>query len=217
MHQSPQPWVPAGSRARITEIAEDRLGAGTTMAETVAGIESLIAASDRLHDEEAFNLNPASNVLNPRAAALLASGAGPRTSLGYAGAKYEMGLEHIEQVEVVTAELAARVFNASFAEVRVPSGAMAQPLRVHGHEPSRSDHHRLARDDRRAHHSPRRRCGPVSTVSPPSRPPSTAEPTAATSMRWAAPRPRSPTQPDHHGRFAQPVRTPRGEGPRDRR
>ena len=125
MHQSPQPWVPAGSRARITEIAEDRLGAGTTMAETVAGIESLIAASDRLHDEEAFNLNPASNVLNPRAAALLASGAGPRTSLGYAGAKYEMGLEHIEQVEVVTAELAARVFNASFAEVRVPSGAMA--------------------------------------------------------------------------------------------
>src|SRR5699024_11832139 len=56
---------------------------------------------------------------------LLASGAGPRTSLGYAGAKYEMGLEHIEQVEVVTAELAAREFNASFAEVRVPSGAMA--------------------------------------------------------------------------------------------
>src|SRR5699024_12628488 len=54
-----------------------------------------------------------------------ASGACPRTSLGYAGAKYEMGLEHIEQVEVVTAELAARVFNASFAEVRVPSGAMA--------------------------------------------------------------------------------------------
>src|SRR5699024_137703 len=124
MHQSPQPWVPAGSRARITEIAEGHLGAGTTKAETVGGIESLIAASDRLHDEEAFNLNPASNVLNPRAAALLASGAGPRTSLGYAGAKYEMGLEHIEQVEVVTAELAARVFNASFAEVRVPSGAM---------------------------------------------------------------------------------------------
>jgi hypothetical protein len=64
MHQSPQPWVPAGSRARITEITEEQLGAGTTMAETVAGIESLIAASDRLHDEEAFNLNPASNVLN---------------------------------------------------------------------------------------------------------------------------------------------------------
>src|SRR5699024_3536335 len=125
MHQSPQPWVPAGSRARITEIAEDRLGAGTTRAETVAGIESLLAASERLHDEEATNLNPASHGHNRGAAALRAGGAGPRSSVGYAGAKYEMGLEHIEQVEVVTAELAARVFNATFAEVRVPSGAMA--------------------------------------------------------------------------------------------
>ncbi|WP_309132940.1 beta-eliminating lyase-related protein [Brevibacterium sp.] len=131
MHQSPQPWVPAGSRARIEEIAHTHLGEGAAqppgvpMAEVVDRIEGLIAASDALHDEEAFNLNPASNVLNPRAAALLSSGAGPRTSLGYAGDKYEMGLEHIEQVEVITAELAARLFHASFAEVRVPSGAMA--------------------------------------------------------------------------------------------
>ncbi|WP_209324059.1 serine hydroxymethyltransferase [Brevibacterium renqingii] len=125
MHQTPQPWVPAESRTRVAEISERHLGEGRTMTEVVAGIETLVSASDRLHNEEAFNLNPASNVLNSRAAALLASGAGPRTSLGYAGAKYEMGLEHIEQVEVVTAELAARLFNASFAEVRVPSGAMA--------------------------------------------------------------------------------------------
>ncbi len=138
MHQSPQPWVPAGSRARIEEIARTHLGEGapgahehgapeqvTPMIEVITRIEDLIAASDALHDEEAFNLNPASNVLNPRAAALLASGSGSRTSLGYPGDKYEMGLEHIEQVEVITAELAARLFHASFAEVRVPSGAMA--------------------------------------------------------------------------------------------
>lgn len=139
MFQTPQTWVPAGSRERIEAISRTHLGESSrngsrdssrgdtsaTMPEVVAGIEDLIAASDRLHDEEAFNLNPASNVLNPRAAALLSSGSGSRTSLGYAGEKYEMGLEHIEQVEVVTAELAARLFNASFAEVRVPSGAMA--------------------------------------------------------------------------------------------
>lgn len=135
MFQTPQTWVPAGSRDRIETISRTHLGEGsrdgshtetsTSMHEVVASIEKLIAASDRLHDEEAFNLNPASNVLNPRAAALLSSGSGSRTSLGYAGEKYEMGLEHIEQVEVITAELAARLFNASFAEVRVPSGAMA--------------------------------------------------------------------------------------------
>lgn len=139
MFQTPQTWVPAGSRERIEAISRTHLGESSrngsrdssrsdtsaTMPEVVASIEDLIAASDRLHDEEAFNLNPASNVLNPRAVALLSSGSGSRTSLGYAGEKYEMGLEHIEQVEVVTAELAARLFNASFAEVRVPSGAMA--------------------------------------------------------------------------------------------
>jgi glycine hydroxymethyltransferase len=36
-----------------------------------------------------------------------------------------MGLEAIEQVEVIAAELAAEVFGARFAEVRVPSGAIA--------------------------------------------------------------------------------------------
>ncbi|MGO2861962.1 MAG: serine hydroxymethyltransferase [Brevibacterium sp.] len=142
MFQTPQPWIPAESRKRTETIANTHLGGdgsadsgaragadsdATTaaMSQVTATLESLIADSDRLHDETAFNLNPASNVLNPRAAALLASGSGSRTSLGYAGAKYEMGLEHIEQVEVITAELAARLFNAEFAEVRVPSGAMA--------------------------------------------------------------------------------------------
>lgn len=123
MHQTPHPWIPAESRARIAEIASDNLGGD--MAAVASTIEGLLAASERLHDEEAFKLNPASNVLNPRAAALLAGGSASRTSLGYPGAKYEMGLEHIEQVEVITAELAASLFHSTFAEVRVPSGAMA--------------------------------------------------------------------------------------------
>jgi glycine hydroxymethyltransferase len=36
-----------------------------------------------------------------------------------------MGLEAIEQIEVIAAELAARVFHADYAEVRVGSGALA--------------------------------------------------------------------------------------------
>jgi glycine hydroxymethyltransferase len=45
--------------------------------------------------------------------------------LGYPGDKYEMGLEGIEKIEVMAAELAAEVFGARFAEIRVASGAMA--------------------------------------------------------------------------------------------
>jgi glycine hydroxymethyltransferase len=63
--------------------------------------------------------------MNPRAEAMMAAGLGSRPSLGYPGDKYEMGLEAIEEIEVIAAELAARIFGARFAEIRVPSGALA--------------------------------------------------------------------------------------------
>ena len=60
--------------------------------------------------------------MNPRAAALLASGLGSRPSLGYPGDKYEMGLEEIKEI---AAELCREVFNSTYAEIRVSSGATA--------------------------------------------------------------------------------------------
>jgi glycine hydroxymethyltransferase len=63
--------------------------------------------------------------MNPRAEAMLAAGLGSRPSLGYPGDKYEMGLEAIEEIEVIAAELCAEVFGARYAEIRVASGAMA--------------------------------------------------------------------------------------------
>jgi glycine hydroxymethyltransferase len=63
--------------------------------------------------------------MNPRAEAFLAAGLGSRPSLGYPGDKYEMGLEAVEQIEVIAAELCAGIFQAKYAEIRVASGAMA--------------------------------------------------------------------------------------------
>jgi glycine hydroxymethyltransferase len=63
--------------------------------------------------------------MNPRAEAALSAGLGSRPSLGYPGDKYEMGLEAIEEIEVIAAELCAEVFGALHAEIRVASGAMA--------------------------------------------------------------------------------------------
>ena len=56
---------------------------------------------------------------------MLSSGLGTRPSLGYPGDKYEMGLEAIEEIEVIAAELAAEIFQAKYAEIRVGSGALA--------------------------------------------------------------------------------------------
>ncbi|MEM7524973.1 MAG: aminotransferase class I/II-fold pyridoxal phosphate-dependent enzyme [Pseudomonadota bacterium] len=120
---APRRWTPAP----IQDYAAIRAAAAAaTPAEEIADrIEALARANREIHESDCFNLNPATNVLNPRAEALLGAGIGSRPSLGWPGDKYEMGLEAIEEIEVIAAELAAEVFGASFAEIRVASGAMA--------------------------------------------------------------------------------------------
>ncbi|MGF1766403.1 aminotransferase class I/II-fold pyridoxal phosphate-dependent enzyme [Enterovibrio makurazakiensis] len=91
----------------------------------VSSIYALAEESRTIHEKQCINLNPATNIMNPKAEALLSSGIGSRPSLGYPGDKYEMGLEAIEQIELVAAQLACEVFDAKYAEIRVASGAMA--------------------------------------------------------------------------------------------
>jgi glycine hydroxymethyltransferase len=118
-----QAWATPASQELITRIA--------SQVDTKAGadvqkwIEDLAQENHRLHDIEGINLNPATNILNPRAEKLLASGMGSRASLGHPGDKYETGLGAIEQIEIITQELACEVFGSTYAEFRVPSGAIA--------------------------------------------------------------------------------------------
>jgi len=118
-----QIWATAASQELITRIA--------SQVDTKAGadvqkwIEELAQENHRLHDIEGINLNPATNILNPRAEKLLSSGMGSRASLGHPGDKYETGLGAIEQIEIITQELACEVFGSTYAEFRVPSGAIA--------------------------------------------------------------------------------------------
>ena len=118
-----QSWATAASQELITRIA--------SQVDTKAGadvqkwIEDLAQENHRLHDIEGINLNPATNILNPRAEKLLSSGMGSRASLGHPGDKYETGLGAIEQIEIITQELACEVFGSTYAEFRVPSGAIA--------------------------------------------------------------------------------------------
>ena len=121
-HLAPRPWVPSACETRVQGIAATCDAPSSALADR---IDQLIDLNQEIHDAECFNLNPATNVMNPRAEAALARGLGSRPSLGYPGDKYEMGLEAIERIEVIAAELAAEVFDAKYAEVRVASGALA--------------------------------------------------------------------------------------------
>ena len=120
---SPRPWVPAHCETLVQRIATATALASST--QIGARLDQLAQDNKTIHERDCFNLNPATNVMNPRAEAMLSAGLGSRPSLGYPGDKYEMGLEAIEEIEVIAAELCAEIFAAQYAEIRVSSGAMA--------------------------------------------------------------------------------------------
>ena len=116
-------WVPPACEDHVQALAAEC--AGRDAAAVADEIERQIERNRRIHEHECINLNPATNVMNPAAEAALSRGLGSRPSLGYPGDKYEMGLEAIERIEVIATELACEVFDADHAEIRVPSGAIA--------------------------------------------------------------------------------------------
>ena len=113
-------WPPSATE----DFVQTRAGAAAALAPAAVAdrIEALAAENRRIHERECFNLNPATNVLNPRAEAILAAGIGSRPSLGYPGDKYEMGLEAIEEIEVIAAELAAEA-DMIIGAVLIPGAA----------------------------------------------------------------------------------------------
>jgi glycine hydroxymethyltransferase len=118
-----RPWVPEACESYIQSLAGKTAESGSE--DIARRLDDLVERNRAIHERECFNLNPATNVMNPRAEAVLSQGLGSRPSLGYPGDKYEMGLEAIEEIEVIAAELAAGVFRAKYAEIRVASGALA--------------------------------------------------------------------------------------------
>ncbi|MEL6407546.1 MAG: aminotransferase class I/II-fold pyridoxal phosphate-dependent enzyme [Chloroflexota bacterium] len=116
-------WLPSQSADLVQDVLQGYDASSNDALD--AHIHALVSENRRIHERDCINLNPGTNVMNPCAEALLASGLGSRPSLGYPGDKYEMGLEAIEQIEIITTALACDVFKAKYAEIRVGSGAMA--------------------------------------------------------------------------------------------
>ena len=120
---SPRPWVPADIEAAIEAQAGYYRGLCSDMLE--GELRDLVARHEQYMDRECLSLYAGTNIVNPRAAQLLASSVGSRPSLGYPGAKYEMGMQHAEQIEIMATELLKELFGCSYAEFRVGSGSLA--------------------------------------------------------------------------------------------
>jgi glycine hydroxymethyltransferase len=120
---SAKPWLPADCRQVIADVEKALLSDDLDRID--ASLHALVDAHERHMDVESIGLNAGTNVMNPRAAAMLGRSLGNRPSLGYPGDKYEMGMEFAERIEVVAEALVRRLFKAPFAEIRVGSGALA--------------------------------------------------------------------------------------------
>ena len=172
---APQPWLPDHSAA-----TPDLAAAGGGEPRRPDG-RSLLAELDRLVAEPADprprlrQPQPGDEHHEPPRRGDAVGRARVAGVAGHPGDKYEMGLEAIEQIEVMAAELAAEVFDARYAEIRVPVGCDRQPVLVHGDLRAGRHDHRPARLHRRPRHAPRRRLGRDVPVDAPSRRRSTAD------------------------------------------
>ena len=110
-----KPWLPQECATVIARI-EQSLREANGLDAIEAKLMRLADDHERHLDRESIGLNAGTNIMNPKAAALLARSLGNRPSLGYPGDKYEMGMEYAEEIEVITEDLVKRLFNAPYAE-----------------------------------------------------------------------------------------------------
>ena len=78
---APRSWVPPVPEQRTRDLAEATArDAQASPARLVERVEELARRNRQIHDADCLNLNPATNVMNPRAEALLAAGGGLLTA-----------------------------------------------------------------------------------------------------------------------------------------
>jgi glycine hydroxymethyltransferase len=88
-------------------------------------VAQALAQHERFMDHECISLYAGTNIMNTRAARLMSSSVGSRTSLGYPADKYETGLAYAEHIEIMAAEILKRVLKCRYVEFRVGSGSLA--------------------------------------------------------------------------------------------
>ena len=118
-----RPWLSGVEATRVEQLVN--LFASFSPGQAAEQVAAYAQRSDQHYDAESIVLYAGTNVMDPKARALLCSSLGSRPSLGHPGAKYETGLEDAEAIEMACLAFARKVFSAQFIEYRVASGSLA--------------------------------------------------------------------------------------------
>ena len=73
---------------------------------------ALVNAHEELMDQQSVVIYTGTNVINPKAPKMLSSSIGSRASLGYPRAKYNKGMDHADQLEIMLMSLIQKLFDA---------------------------------------------------------------------------------------------------------
>lgn len=116
------PWASDRALHRLTEV-EDAL-AGDPAA-VFAGATDAVLAHEHRVEHDALLLYAGGNVPTARSATTHHPLLSSQPSMGYAGDKFQAGLEALDVLEVATSQLVADAMGARFAEVRATSATLA--------------------------------------------------------------------------------------------
>jgi glycine hydroxymethyltransferase len=128
-----RPWRSAPARQFAEEVLRDLPLTGLARRDQLAAAEldlldselhRLVDAQER-HLDDCLVLYAGTNEPNPRLARLLGSPLGSRPNLGPPGDTYNRGMDDASRLSVLVDALLCRLFDAPFAESRVPSGSIA--------------------------------------------------------------------------------------------
>jgi glycine hydroxymethyltransferase len=116
------PWASGAARCRLHEIES---GLPEDAAAAFSAATDAVAEHERNVECDALLLYAGGNVPSARVAGAHRPLLSNQPSMGYAGDKFQAGLDALDVVEVAVSRLVADVMGAAFAEIRPTSATLA--------------------------------------------------------------------------------------------
>lgn len=118
------PWASPQAQHRLCEV-EAAIATGLDPAGVVETVRRALTAHAAQFDDDGIVLYAGTNVLSPAAQAANLPSVSSRPSMGWPGEKYQVGLDHLDTLEVLAPLLVADLMEGSYAEVRLQSATLA--------------------------------------------------------------------------------------------
>jgi glycine hydroxymethyltransferase len=98
---------------------------GLDPATVVKTVREALDAHAAQFDDDGIVLYAGTNVLSPAARSAVSTAVSSRPSMGWPGEKYQVGLDHLDTLEVLAPMLVADLMEGTYAEVRLQSATLA--------------------------------------------------------------------------------------------